>query len=1737
MYGTVLAALSCTCSFSYRLRCHPKLTRWFEQLDFLQIFGSHVETVTRSQNQKKKFQSGTAAMFKKFAKRVSQANRPNEDLVDFGANLENAEPELCIRLLRLPTLNNYTGLKKRIANSDKEWLQRFLELDGLDVLLESVVRLSSRGMTMAQAYLQIEVVNCIKAVMNSKAGLEYICENEEYTRKLAEALDTNNTLVKKAVFELLSALCLYNEVGYTLAIDALENYKVSKNQRYRFSLIVNELRKAEIVPYKICLLSFINCILMSTEDFETRVRLRNEFIGLQLLDILSSFRQDEQEDGDLSIQLDVFDEKKMEDDEELYSCFPDDGVDLNSPVDIFDAIFKKVSNSPNAAPLLSLLQSILQFEPDDPVSDVLFEVSDRLIAQLMVLDHPEDVREILKCGLSEVVKLVKMREMYQTARPTKAEKKVKSVDAAIQTEEITMVRPGQHGGGGVKEADVLQRDTTSDSQAAPPAAPPPPPVPGVDGTIPQTDIPPAPTPPPPPGMGGVPPAPPLPGMGGVPPPPPPPGMGGVPPPPPPPGMGGVPPPPPLPGMGGVPPPPPLPGMGGVPPPPPLPGMGGVPPPPPLPGMGGAPPPPPLPGMGGAPPPPPPLPGMGGPPPAPPLPGMRGPPPPPPLGGVIRPAVAPVQYGAPPPPVAPKPSKKLKILNWSKIPPNKVMTPPSSNTKKNIWRSISENPQQQTVMSPEYQALEDLFSQKEAKKPGQDEQKVKKKEPTEINLLDGKRSLNVNIFLKQFRLPNEKIIGLIEGGDAEAFGGSERLKGLIRVLPEKDEIDMIKGFDGDQEKLGSAEKFFLLLSSVSNYKLRIDGMLMKEEFTANMAYLKPSLATLQKACNDILDSKTLEEFLTLILLTGNFMNSGGFAGNAMAFKVSSLMKLIDTKANKPRMNLMHYIVEMAEQKDKNMLSFPDEMKSLNEASRLSVDYLAGEINMLGRSLEKLQNQLENAAKEVREQLQNFIKEALSQLDDLKEELKTINKLTEELAIYFVEDASKFKLDEFFQIFKTFAERIKTCQEDNEKRRIQEKKAEERRKQKEEMEKKKAAGNGQGKKVGVPPPVEEDGCIVDNLLKDIRKGFKLKKTRLSSTDVNEPASPGGSSLKRSRLSSRRARPSMRGSASESRPPPPPMVQEEPRPEDVNLSRGSGNDLNSIPHKTQSISSSGSEDVFNKDSNSSSEELTRKFSIEKQVEEMNRLNNGRAKTVLNGDVTENEDVRAIAVKNVEIKDISKASKIEESTREEVTEEPLHQEVKAVEEPVSHAQEMKEQPQAEAKIQSKIIKGTVKAKEVCPEEVQITMQENLSMQKVNSALPEPAVESKTPQSSQFEIPGKGVHAEEKSVQKPVKGTELRHISAPVYPMEEQLKEPQLMADLAPLSEDKKERPKSGLFRLSPWQATMTSAPRYKKTESLQEDFAQAVPMEVATAESFMPVQESVTVTPPAMRAKVQTKPKVKTSPKRTNAKLLSTSRSPSSPTKKVTADENVWEVMQSPTEAHKTDPPSATCSDDNNEELPKALPLPTLAQSNEPENNGNEEAFTHIQADEASPVSDLKESPAETVEPSLPAKGKTPFSGSSSKVPGRSYPRPVPSRGLINQPAQIGTSHEACSTHAAGFNMPDTSGSDASNKHAASKRGTTKVKKSKSFLRWRKPKEQQRSGSEGMEALDLAKTKKKEWQQKPPQAENIPHSTRAPYMPKNDEERTSSPSSEQGSSTGITKEKNHKIRFWKKKKKKETK
>lgn len=60
--------------------------------------------------------------------------------------------------------------------------------------------------------------------------------------------------------------------------------------------------------------------------------------------------------------------------------------------------------------------------------------------------------------------------------------------------------------------------------------------------------------------------------------------------------------------------------------------------------------------------------------------------------------------------------------------------------------------------------------------------------------------------------NEEIIQLIREGEHDDIG-AEKLKGLLKLLPEVDELDMLKSFTGDFNKLGNAEKFLLQLTSL------------------------------------------------------------------------------------------------------------------------------------------------------------------------------------------------------------------------------------------------------------------------------------------------------------------------------------------------------------------------------------------------------------------------------------------------------------------------------------------------------------------------------------------------------------------------------------------------------------------------------------------------------------------------------------------------------------------------------------------------------------------------------------------------------------------------------------------------------------------------------------------------------------------------------------------------------------
>ena len=101
--------------------------------------------------------------------------------------LEGADPELCISLFQRGL--NISGLKQRLRSADVEWMESFLEHGGLSSIFDALDVLGERGFnSLKDALRQLNCVACIKAVMNSEVGLNFIIHypDMKYMRKLSD---------------------------------------------------------------------------------------------------------------------------------------------------------------------------------------------------------------------------------------------------------------------------------------------------------------------------------------------------------------------------------------------------------------------------------------------------------------------------------------------------------------------------------------------------------------------------------------------------------------------------------------------------------------------------------------------------------------------------------------------------------------------------------------------------------------------------------------------------------------------------------------------------------------------------------------------------------------------------------------------------------------------------------------------------------------------------------------------------------------------------------------------------------------------------------------------------------------------------------------------------------------------------------------------------------------------------------------------------------------------------------------------------------------------------------------------------------------------------------------------------------------------------------------------------------------------------------------------------------------
>ncbi|XP_040029103.1 protein diaphanous homolog 2 isoform X4 [Gasterosteus aculeatus] len=604
-------------------------------------------------------------------------------------------------------LNCLESLRVSLTSNPVSWVNNFGH-EGLGLLLDALEKLlDKKQQENIDKRNQHKLIQCLKAFMNNKYGLQRILGDERSLLLLARAIDPKQTNMMTETVKILSAFCIIGEENILDKILAAMTIAAERNNKERFAPIVEGLENHEAQQLQVACMQLINALVTSPDDLDFRIHLRNEFLRCGLKKILPELKETEE----LDIQLKVFNENKEEDSIELSHRLDDIRAEMDDMNEVYHLLSNMVKDTSSEAYFLSILQHLLLVRNDYYIRPQYYKVIEESVSQVVLhrngmdpdfgysrrldvdfthlIDQCVDKAKVEESEQKAAEYSKKFDEEFSArqeaqAESQKKEERIKELEGKIQALESQLTIEKDK----LKAAQRLISESEAKIAAGPtaPGAPPPPPIPGG-----------AAAPPPPP------------------------------------------PPPPLPG--GCPPPPP--------PPPPLPGHAGIPPPPP-------PPPPP----GGGPPPPPPPPGCGPPPPPPFAGGPGGPPPP-----LLALPVIKLPYGLEPKKTY-KPETVMKRVNWTKIVPQEMA---ENCFWIKVKEEKFENPDLFAQLSLCFSSQSKV--KKDLKEENDDRMQQFKKKAKELRILDSKTAQNLSIFLGSFRLPYEEIRDIVLQVDEERLSES------------------------------------------------------------------------------------------------------------------------------------------------------------------------------------------------------------------------------------------------------------------------------------------------------------------------------------------------------------------------------------------------------------------------------------------------------------------------------------------------------------------------------------------------------------------------------------------------------------------------------------------------------------------------------------------------------------------------------------------------------------------------------------------------------------------------------------------------------------------------------------------------------------------------------------------------------------------------------------------------------
>ena len=212
-----------------------------------------------------------------------------------------------------------------------------------------------------------------------------------------------------------------------------------------------------------------------------------------------------------------------------------------------------------------------------------------------------------------------------------------------------------------------------------------------------------------------------------------------------------------------------------------------------------------------------------------------------------------------------------------------------------------------------------------------------------------RSNNVSIMLVRLRMGVKTIKRAILEVDDEVLTLDD-LVTLSRLIPSGDEVERLKAFDGNVEKLAKPDQYFREISTIPRLQGRFEAMVFRRRYVMILAEIMPDLGVLRSATLELRGSERLRAVLGVVLAVGNAMNGGTFRGGAAGFRLDALVKVSHMQTHTSRTSLkdqlgetrtakgsqyptlLHYLATKLLQVNPVLMLFLDELPSLEAAAR-------------------------------------------------------------------------------------------------------------------------------------------------------------------------------------------------------------------------------------------------------------------------------------------------------------------------------------------------------------------------------------------------------------------------------------------------------------------------------------------------------------------------------------------------------------------------------------------------------------------------------------------------------------------------------------------------------------------------------------------------------------------------------------------------------------------------------------